>query len=72
VGETFYSHTPGISEVEFAAVGLTSLLVVRGYVDIVAFVFDDSSVVGSGCTEGTFADSLQHLFLLTPSIFVLS
>ncbi len=56
MGETFHSHTPGISKVEFAAVGLTSLLVVRSDVDIVAFVLDDSCVVGGGCTEGTFAD----------------
>jgi hypothetical protein len=65
VRETLDTHSPGFSEVEFASIDLSSLLVVGGDIYVVTLVLDDSGVVGSWCAEGTFADFGQHLILLT-------
>lgn len=63
--ETLDTHTPGFSEVKFASIVLSSLLVVGSDIYVVTLVLDDSGVVGSWCAEGTFADFGQHLILLT-------
>ena len=62
--ETLDTHTPGFSEVEFASIDLSSLLVVGGHIYVVTLVLDDSGVVGGWCAEGTFADFGQHLIFI--------